>query len=89
MAQRHSELFYFGGRMDIRYYRQLLEKAVQSGDRKQLDQFAAQLVDCENTKQALRLKGYGCLGMPLVEVVKSVPRLRDTLLKEESQQRKG
>lgn len=56
-----------------RHIRRMLIEAVHKNDRMRIDEIVRQLVDCEQAKQALRLKGYGATCSTATASVKLVP----------------
>ncbi len=59
--------------MQPRHYRELILRAVRSGEGKQLDQLAAQLQDAERAREILRAKGYGATGTSASATAAMVP----------------
>ena len=46
------------------------------GEETRIDLMAAYLEEVDNARQALRDKGYGCIGMPIERQVEEVPSRR-------------
>ncbi|MEO7579926.1 MAG: hypothetical protein ABIT83_20140 [Massilia sp.] len=70
--------------MNVRNLRRMVIEAVRVNDAARIDSFVRQLVDCEQAKTALRLKGYGSTCMTATGSVHLVP----FAVQQESQQRK-
>ncbi len=59
--------------MHALYYIDLMVRAVTGGDSETLASLGQHLEDCEEAKQILRAKGYGCTGMPVGATARLVP----------------
>lgn len=59
--------------MHILHYKDLMARAVRTGDVKTLDKLAQRLVDGEDALELLRAKGYGAAGNSLPATVRHVP----------------
>lgn len=57
-------------------YRDLIARAVQDRNGRQLNQIIHQLVDAERTREILRAKGYGKTGMSASATAAQVPAAR-------------
>jgi hypothetical protein len=56
-----------------RHIRLRMIEAVHKNDKARINELVRQLVDCEQSKQALVLKGYGDICMTAIECVNLVP----------------
>lgn len=59
--------------MHALYYVDLIKRAVAAQDTATLEQLGRHMADCEEAKQILRSKGYGCSGMPVSDTARQVP----------------
>jgi len=59
--------------MKAEYWKKALIKMVLDENEEQLNLFGEMLEECDEAKQLLRDKGYGWLGLSLLETVKEVP----------------
>lgn len=59
--------------MTKHHYRDLIWRAVMAGDGQQLDLLAEQLSDATRSREILRAKGYGAIGMPGSATAAQVP----------------
>ena len=59
--------------MQEHHYRDLIVRAVHERDGRTLDKLIAQLVDAERTREILRAKGYGAIGMTAGATAALVP----------------
>lgn len=59
--------------MKLRHYRQLIVRAVADKDDITIDRLAAALMEAEDAKRILRLKGYGDTGQTVNAAARLVP----------------